>query len=111
MSDDGLTWRFRIRAGALFHSGRPCDADAVTAEIEAKQALIRTGVSRIIASSNASPMRSSTAWPSGSSSRPSEERRSAVSPPAMRPTTSPGSVWKVGGHSAASRTPASPWKR
>jgi peptide/nickel transport system substrate-binding protein len=27
--EDGLAWRFRIREGAVFHSGRPCDARAV----------------------------------------------------------------------------------
>jgi hypothetical protein len=46
--------------------------------------------------------------PSGSSSRPSLDRRSAESPPAMIPTTCPGSLMKVGGHSLASSTPNRP---
>jgi ABC-type transport system substrate-binding protein len=29
VSDDGLTWRLRVRPGARFHSGDPCDAEAV----------------------------------------------------------------------------------
>lgn len=27
--DDGLSWRFRVRTGVRFHSGDPCDAEAV----------------------------------------------------------------------------------
>ena len=46
--------------------------------------------------------------PSHSSSRPSLERRSAESPPAMMPTTCPGSLMNVGGHSLASSTPRRP---
>ena len=46
--------------------------------------------------------------PSHSSSRPSLERRSAPSPPAITPTTWPGSLMKVGGHSLASSTPSRP---
>ena len=45
---------------------------------------------------------------SGSSSAPSTARVSAVGPPAIRPTTISGGVLKVGGHSAASRTPSRP---
>jgi peptide/nickel transport system substrate-binding protein len=34
ISDDGLTWRFRIRKGLRFHSGDPCDAPAILAALE-----------------------------------------------------------------------------
>ncbi|NBP51341.1 MAG: hypothetical protein EBU70_09235 [Actinobacteria bacterium] len=60
-------------------------------------------------SSGPMPRRSISARaPSHSSSRPSLERRSAASPPAITPTTWPGSLMKVGGHSLASRTPRRP---
>lgn len=42
------------------------------------------------------------------SSAPSTAATMAEGPPAMRPTTSAGSVLKVGGHSLASRTPIRP---
>ena len=45
---------------------------------------------------------------SGLSSAPSMDLRSAVSPPAIRPTTMSGDTPKVGGHSEASRTPKRP---
>lgn len=32
-SDDGLEWRVRLRRGARFHSGAPCDAEAVRAAL------------------------------------------------------------------------------
>lgn len=51
---------------------------------------------------------SSGSAPAGLSSRPSLERRSAGSPPAMMPMTRSGEVQKVGGHSEASRTPRRP---
>jgi peptide/nickel transport system substrate-binding protein len=34
VSSDGLEWRFRLRPGARFHSGAPCDADAVVAALD-----------------------------------------------------------------------------
>ncbi|MDQ3413071.1 MAG: ABC transporter substrate-binding protein [Chloroflexota bacterium] len=34
VSDDGLSWRFRIRPGLRFHSGDPCDAPAILAALE-----------------------------------------------------------------------------
>ena len=34
ISDDGLEWRLRLRPGAQFHSGAPCDAEAVVAPLE-----------------------------------------------------------------------------
>ena len=43
-----------------------------------------------------------------SSSAPSRDRKTAPRPPAMIAWTSPGRVPKVGGHSAASRTPRRP---
>lgn len=33
-SPDGKTWTFTLRSGAVFHTGRPVDADAVKASIE-----------------------------------------------------------------------------
>jgi peptide/nickel transport system substrate-binding protein len=33
ISPDRLTWRFRLRPNARFHSGAPCDADAVVAAL------------------------------------------------------------------------------
>ncbi len=33
-SPDGLAWRLRLRDGARFHSGAPCDATAVVAALE-----------------------------------------------------------------------------
>jgi len=35
VSEDGLEWRVRLRPGLRFHSGAPCDADAVVASLEA----------------------------------------------------------------------------
>lgn len=34
VQDDGRTWRLRLRDGARFHSGRPCDAPAVVAALD-----------------------------------------------------------------------------
>lgn len=34
ISRDGLEWRFRLRPDAPFHSGAPCDADAVVAALD-----------------------------------------------------------------------------
>ena len=34
VSDDGLTWRLRLREGARYHSGRECDARAVVEALE-----------------------------------------------------------------------------
>jgi peptide/nickel transport system substrate-binding protein len=34
ISEDGLEWRFRLRPGARFHSGAPCDARAVIAVLD-----------------------------------------------------------------------------
>ena len=45
---------------------------------------------------------------SARSSAPSTARQSARWPPAITPTTCPGDTPKVGGHSAASRTPSRP---
>lgn len=33
ISDDGLEWRIRLRPGLHFHSGAPCDAEAVVAAL------------------------------------------------------------------------------
>jgi peptide/nickel transport system substrate-binding protein len=34
ISPDGLEWRFRLRPNARFHSGAPCDAEAVVAALD-----------------------------------------------------------------------------
>ncbi len=34
VSDDGLSWRVRMRPGARFHSGNPCGTEAVAAALE-----------------------------------------------------------------------------
>ncbi|MCT7373664.1 ABC transporter substrate-binding protein [Chelativorans salis] len=38
VSEDGLTWRFRIRAGATFHDGKPVTAEAAAASLRQAQA-------------------------------------------------------------------------
>ncbi|MEM8549768.1 MAG: ABC transporter substrate-binding protein [Verrucomicrobiota bacterium] len=34
VSEDGLTWSFKLRPGVTFHDGEPCDASAVKASLE-----------------------------------------------------------------------------